>query len=302
MGKAKKDKPEADAPARSKWFWAHVVGVVVFIGSLTTLAITSRQYVETRTTPSVEPTFVFTNAPGWIDPKLTDRMLKTLRAGSNRSSLDSRLLEQTAWALRSEPWIKEVRQVRRAFGHGPGDVVEIDAVFRIPAVLVEFGGAYWLVDSEGVQLPERFETDQLRLISLDGAGNIRFRIVTGVRTPPFKPGEPWPGSEVRDAIDLARLLQGRDFAADIAVIDVSNAEGRIDSAAAFITMFTRQMTEVRWGRPVREDKSFIEVSPELKVRAMETIHREFGRVDATSAWVDVRFDRPTVAPQRLAKQ
>jgi hypothetical protein len=302
MGKAKKDKPEAEAPTRSKWFWAHVLGLVVFVGSLATLAVMSRQYVETRTTPTVEPTFVFKNAPAWIDPKLTDRMLKTVRAGSIRSSLDSRLLEQTAWALRSEPWIKDIVQVRRVFGNAPGDVVEIDALFRIPAVLVEFGGGYWLVDSEGVLLPERFETDQLRLISLDGSGNIRFRIITGVRTPPAKPGEPWPGNEVRDAIDLARLLQGRDFASDLAVIDVSNSEGRIDSAAAHLTMFTRQMTEVRWGRPVREDKSFIEVSPDIKVRAMETIYREFGRVDATSAWVDVRFDRPTVAPQRVAQR
>ena len=54
-----------------------------------------------------------------------------------------------------------MKSVRRAYSQKPGDTIEIDCDYRVPLALVHWKEYYWLVDSEGVKLPEQFTQKQL---------------------------------------------------------------------------------------------------------------------------------------------
>jgi hypothetical protein len=62
---------------------------------------------------------------------------------------------------------------------------------------------------------------------------------------------------------------------------------------------------VRWGQPVTPGDDFVvEATPAQKLRYLEAIWQEKHRVDGNYAWVDIRFDMPTVpstSPAQTAK-
>ena len=86
---------------------------------------------------------------------------------------------------------------------------------------------YWLVDEEGVKLPEQFTAQQLPEIAKGRDRKLQFRIIEGVQNPPVESGHRWPGEDLAAGLDLARYLYGQPFAEEIVRIDVENFGGRI---------------------------------------------------------------------------
>lgn len=308
MSRARKVKAtEVAAPRRKLSRWRAGIHALIALGFLSGLifaVVESSRYVDRRAETGEPPRIVLVDQPEWMNPVLAQRILDSLKPGTKgRASRDRELLLELANVLRAEPWVKEVRSVRRRFYDGqPGAMIEVDAEFRVPTALVEAGGEFWMIDSEGVKLPERFAADEIGRVSLKKDHSLQLRAVTGVASNPPAVGQTWKGADVQAALDLVKLLHDKPFATDIAIVDVSNFGGRRNRESAQIVLHTRQKTEVRWGRPIHAQDFFVEVEPKKKLEYLEKIYDRFGRVDANYAWIDIRFDRVTYPAEGDTRQ
>ena len=95
------------------------------------------------------------------------------------------------------------------------------------------------------------------------------------------------------------------FAPQIAAIDISNFNGRVDEHAPWIVLETVFPTAagtprvVQWGRPIGQEK-YYEVQANAKIKALKEVYARFNRIDANRDYVDIRSDvlrLPKVAVQ-----
>jgi hypothetical protein len=226
---------------------------------------------------------------------MTDRVATQLAASFRPrdagSVFDRRLLVSTSRALKASPWISTLRQVRRVYGKGPGDTLEVDCDFRAPMALARFEADYWFVDAHAVKLPERFAASDLPFIVYGSDGLTNIRVIEGIHhPPPAEAGQTWVGEDLAAGLELVCRLYDQACAQEIVKVDVSNFHGRVDAREAHIVLVTKYNTEVRWGRPWTATDSFIEVAPERKLAQMRRVLAQYGRVDAGLASIDLRFD------------
>jgi hypothetical protein len=282
--------------------WLILAAVAMSLSVTIAVVVLLRDLVEQRfARPPAAPRVVLANQPAWMSRALAEQIIGTVRPVGVHSVFDRPLLVETARAMTLNPWIKEVRQVRRAYVRGPGDTLEVDCIYRVPTALVKWDDYYWLVDGDGVKLPAQYPRRDLQRAMLDDQGRLTLRVIQGVVRPPVRTGKPWPGDDLAAGLELAKLLAGQAFAEEIPVVDVSNFGGRRDPEAAQIVLITRYGTQVRWGRPPSAKDYFIEVPTSQKLQCLADIFAEMHRVDGGQPWIDVRFDRVTYpSPQPAA--
>lgn len=254
-----------------------------------------KSYVRDRLVfPDAPPAVVLVNRPAWMSDHLAERIAAAVRPPVSRSALDHQMLVDVTEMLRHDPWVKQVRQVRRVYGKQPGDTLEIDCEYNVPIALVKWRDVFYLVDNNAVLLPEQYTSKQLPLVVYGQDKTVNIRIVTGVKCPkPADAGQKWNGDDLIAGLELAKYLYGLPYANEIEQIDVSNFQGRVDAKESQLVLVTRHDTQVRWGRPINDKDYFIEVRPERKLAYLQTFYRQKGRVDAGLPWIDVRFDQPT---------
>lgn len=243
--------------------------------------------------PHDAPDVVLLNRPPWMSDDTAAELLRSLRPAGPSSAFDARVLRERVAILEASPWVRKVNAVRRVYGRGPGDTIEVDCEFRAPLALVRWQDYYWLVDADGYKLPEQYTAEQAPEMLLDGQRRTQMRIVEGVRQAPVESGQKWPGDDLAAALELARLLHGHRFADEIVKIDVDNVAGRVDPREAQIVLVTRHGSEIRWGRPVNAKDAFVEVPATRKLEALAQVYAQYHRVDANQPWLDVRFDQVT---------
>ena len=91
-------------------------------------------------------------------------------------------------------------------GAKPGDTLEIDCNYRAPIALVKWGNFYWLVDGDGVKLPEGFSRDHVSRIVVGQDRKINIRIVEGIEHAPPESGRKWVGADLAAALGVAAAL------------------------------------------------------------------------------------------------
>ncbi|HEY7117431.1 MAG TPA: hypothetical protein VH475_12650 [Tepidisphaeraceae bacterium] len=244
----------------------------------------------------VPPRVVLKERPAWMSDSLANKILRVAAPDVAHSVFDHGLLVNTASLLRnhpdSAPWVRSVKSVRRTYDAAPGDVLEVDCEFRAPVALVRWEAYYWLIDGDGILLPEQYTAGDLRKVMYDG-DHVSLRIIEGVMQPPPESGQKWQGADLASGIDMVKLLHGKTYADEVERIDVANFGGRVDAREAQLVLITRYQTQVRWGRPINAKDYFVEVAPAQKLEYMSKIMQQFGRVDAHHSAIDLRFDRVT---------
>ncbi len=239
------------------------------------------------------------NQPVWMTDFLAEQIAKSAQPAGIHSVFDHDLLVSTRDLLKANPWIADVRQIRRVYGKSPGDTLEIDCDYRAPVALVHWKDFYWLVDGSGIKLPEAFAENFLGRIMFGQDNNINIRVIEGVRQPPPESGARWPGEDVKAAIDLVKLLYAKPYANEVMRVDCTNYAGRRDPKAAQLVLITNKNTEVRWGRPIgASDDYFVEVSPEKKLEYMQAIYHDLHHIDATAPGSISDLTRSPVHPPR----
>jgi hypothetical protein len=276
--------------------------LLTFVGACVFGYLRARDHVVRNVTfRPTPPRVVLKDRPGWMSDALANKIVRVAAPDVAHSAFDHQLLVNTASLLRNHPdtapWVKDVRSVRRAYESGPGDTIEIDCDFRAPVALVRWELYFWLIDGDGVLLPEQYTMGDLRKVMYDGE-HITLRIIEGVVRPPPQSGQKWQGADLAAGIDMVKLLHNKPCADEVERVNVANvfdpaAPDRTDRREAQIVLITRYQTQVRWGRPVNAKDYFVEVSPAQKLEYMTRIVQQFGRVDAKHSAVDLRFDRVT---------
>ncbi len=305
--KVKSVEVVAYKPSRHRWL-LQAVGFVLVAGVLIGSVVQGRRYAEAKLIGSdVMPRIVLKRPPAWMSADLLARIEQSVSPISPRSSLDHDLLVEITQILRAEPWVKQVNQVRRVYGEQPGNIIEIDCEFRSPVALVEDGGYFWIVDSDGVKLPERYTPAELAEVAMGTGSTPKLRVITGVAAAAPQAGETWSGEDLRAGIELVNLLHGRGYADEVATIDISNYAGRRDKQSAQIILHTLREAEIRWGRPVTATKDFfVEVSTEKKLEHLQTIHTYLSKADVQKKtrypWYDIRRERILVDAGADAEQ
>jgi hypothetical protein len=244
------------------------------------------------------PQVIFKDRPVWMSDFLYEQLLTSVRPMGAHSAFDRELLIDVADSLRDNPWIKQVRQVRRCYVRRPGDTIEIDCDFRAPVAMVHWKDYFWLVDGDGIKLPEQFTAAQVPHVLKGRDGNMNIRIIEGVRQPPVESGHQWPGEDLAAGLDLVKLLYGKSFAEAVEKVDVTNFAGRDNPRDAQLNLETTYGTGIKWGRPVNAKDFFVEVSTAQKLKYLQQVQQQYGRIDAGQPWIDIRFDRityPTIA-------
>lgn len=235
---------------------------------------------------------VLKDRPAWMSDALALQIASAARPGALRSSMDHDLLKETTQALQLNPWVRNVRQVRRTFGKTPGDTIEISCEYRAPVALVASRGQYVMVDGEGVKLPEKFaiNAQQAPAIMFGPDGHITLRVIEGVATlPPFTDGQKWPGEDLQAGLDLVKLLYGRACTDEIHRVNVSNFKGRRNGREPQLTLITRYNSEIRWGEAVRQN-FYAELHPTEKLERLAFLKERLGRVDGGYSWIDIRLE------------
>jgi hypothetical protein len=302
MSKAKTLRPIATKPPllRQKKpagafsrFLPHLIGMVMFTAGLILIIIATRRYIEQRVDAPVGPlNVVLLNKPAWMSDFLAQQIAATVPSATG-SAFDRDLLVDATRALVANPWVRDVHQVRRAYGQRPGDTLEVDCEFRAPIALVKWGEYYWLVDGDGVKLPEQFTASHVPRIVIGRDGKLNIRIIEGVRQPPAATGEKWAGQDLAAGLGMVKLLFGKPYAEEIVAVNVSNFAGRKDPREAEIVLRTKFGSEVRWGLPLDAKDFFAEVPVAQKLDDLIAVRQQYGRVDAGQPWIDVRYDKIT---------
>ena len=252
---------------RSLGILAAVVGVVV-----------AWQYGErwlmryaqiTASNPISKIDIVLSQVPPWLSPVLQDRFR---RAVAHEVGVDARLagLERAVRWLAVDPWVKQVSEVRRT----GRDTVAVAARYREPRAMVQGTGGCYLLDAQGVRLPDLYVQPQLDQPSLP--------VIAGMSSGPPPVGEVWPGEDLQAGLSLASLLSGQPYVHQIRAIDVSprDARGRIRLA-----LVTRNGT-VWWGFAPGDEQA-IEPGVETKLHRLAQVYQQRGSIDAGDKIVDV---------------
>jgi len=108
--------------------------------------------------------------------------------------LDDTLVAKLGEAFSAEPWVKEVRGIRK---HRDGRI-EVDVVFREPVLMLQTGSGMYAIDAEGVILPPGDFTPE---------DTHQFPVAVNVRSLPQGPaGSNWGDPAVVGAAQLAATL------------------------------------------------------------------------------------------------
>ncbi|HEX3356975.1 MAG TPA: hypothetical protein VHS31_08395 [Tepidisphaeraceae bacterium] len=275
-------------------FFTHFFFACVFAGLLAFAGYAARDYV-TRTVafPPTPPKVVLLNRPAWMSDLLAEQIVRAAKPLGAHSAFDHQLLVDIDRILRASPWIREVRQVRRAYESSPGDTVEIDCDYRAPVALVQWKDTFWLVDGDGYKLPAEFTGAQLPQVMLGADHKMNIRLITNVLYPPAPTGKKWPGNDLVAGLDLVKLLYAQPWAEEVNTVDVRNYSSRVDANDAQLALGTRHGTTIKWGRPINGGNDFfVEIPVQRKIDVLKRIITQYGRIDAGQPWVDIRLDQP----------
>jgi hypothetical protein len=290
---------DPEQAARLRRALAHLgAAVVVLLAGGVAFALVERHVEKDLAFPSKPPGIVLKARPAWMSDLVAQQIATQVAPRGAHSAFDHDMLVEITRMLKTNPWIMNVRSVRRVYGNAPGDTLELDCDFRTPAALVRTGSVYYLIDRNGVRLPEQYAPSEVERVVTTPNGHVNILVIEGVARPaPANAGQKWTGEDLRAGLDMAALLldpMNQPFTHEIRKINVENFNGRRDAREAQLVLTTQYGTQIRWGRPIKATDRFIEVDPGRKLDYLRRVVQEYGRVDANQPLgIDIRYDKVT---------
>ena len=228
------------------------------------------------------------NPPAWASDRLVRDIC--LSSGIRRDDflLDKDLPGQWAANLAVNPWIKQVKKVHRRYD----GLVQIECELRRPIAYVEQSDGVFYLDSEGVVLPDA---------TLVGGARHVVKLRGEVAALPGA-GETVDSAAVMAGLQVLTLIRQVDEAMpederlwmELAAMDVSNYEGREDLFRPHLALYTRNMTEVRWGAAVGRARPYHEASEKSKLSTLYRAHKHMGTL-ACYQFVELRDEGREIA-------
>ena len=220
--------------------------------------------------------------PDWLradyNRHILDRIIRQAGLRDSDRLLDPTLAERIGKNLAAPGfgWIESVERVAVQ----PDGRITIKCHYRRPRAAVRVGNVAFLIDDKGVRLPDRYEVADCRQ-----AGML---LLSGVRQTPPKIGEVWSGEDLAAGLKLAALLETRPYGKQIAQISLQNYDGRRDARRPhFELIMDRGASRILWGRAPGDEKG-MEITATQKLALLDSLYRQYGRIDMNREYVDVR--------------
>ncbi|HKQ48987.1 MAG TPA: hypothetical protein VJZ71_13025 [Phycisphaerae bacterium] len=266
--------------ARRRTVWQGVIAGLTFSAVVYGL-VRLNDYVHRMDAYDGALALEWVDLPDWLtlpdNQHVLDDLVRAVDLQSTDRMLDAQLATRigTALAAPEVGWVHAVDRVRIE----PTGVVAIKCRFRRPAAWVRHGRYCYLVDGEGVRLPGTYEVDDCRVNAL--------LMVDGVSAAPPNIGQPWPGADLASGLRLSALLADQPFRHQIGSISVANHRGRRDRSRPHIELATdRKGSRIWWGRPPEDDFG-TEITASQKLLLLETLYRQWGRIDMNRSYVNI---------------
>lgn len=205
----------------------------------------------------------------WVNAEIRQAIESLALRHLSDNPFDAEAMQKARAGLLDTGWfLDDLRLVRT-----PQGVVNIAGTWRVPVAAVRSGGQDNLVAQGGELLPLSYKPD--------GSG---MKVVLGVTNPAPDPGKPWIGGSVQAALKLLSYLRGMPGYEQIAGVDV----------AAFtpgkkLVLVSDQGNRIIWGGPADEFNPG-EVSAATKAQRLALILKNYGRIDAGRALIDIRTE------------
>jgi len=224
------------------------------------------------------------NPPHWASQALVTRLCHSTGIVQEDFILDDSLTARWAENLRRNPWVKEVRLLRKRYD----GVLEIDCQLRQPIASLRDAAGLHYVDVEGTVLPAfPLAGPAAHLVRLQGEKLSRLEDGKPLASPALLAGLAVL-AELR-AIDEQMPYDQRLWD-EIAVMDVGNYDGRLSPAESHLVLYTANNTEIRWGVAYGKALAYLEAPEPDKFRRL---YQSFARFRSLGAYeyVDLRNRR-----------
>ncbi len=223
------------------------------------------------------------NQPSWASTELVQQVCFSTGIRCDDDLMNDTLTQNWAANLRGNPWVRQVNLIRKCYD----GLVEIDCELRRPVASIRQQNKRYYLDAEGVvleHLPLADITDAGHVVELTGA----VRALPGV-------GQIVQADQIVAGLQVLVMIKEVDdhlpvrerLWSELALLDVSNYEGRIDRAASHLTIYTHHNTEVRWGAAINRSRPYAEASEKNKLMQLYQSHAMYNSLDQFE-YVDLR--------------
>lgn len=210
------------------------------------------------------------------------RQIKDTRGILGRNLFEKDLTKKVARNLEKNPWVLKVHSVRRVFPNK----FKVELELRRPEAVFKKNGEFYLLDSEGMILPEKFYSwpkGQRKTPYIESA---RVREVPG-------PGKKLEDNGVLAGIELVRFLKKNNAhnLLEIKAVDVSNVGRGRPRGKSDIVLWTEGGVAIKWGCPPL-CQQVGELSDSEKLSNLLSVVKAEGPRLAQMEYVDVRWKTP----------
>tara|TARA_B100000953_G_C17997888_1_gene414167 strand:- start:488 stop:1420 length:933 start_codon:yes stop_codon:yes gene_type:complete len=214
------------------------------------------------------------NLPAWVTPEIREEIMNDFNSEKSKLTFfDQEVLSRLKEILERSPWIREVVDIGLVYPtperHGQ---VRAVMILSTPVALVSADNRWYLSDSRGRRLGERY--------SVDARTRAWFKlpIIEGIEPHIPRSGYAWTSNPVLDGISVASALHreriGERYPDNpIESIDISNAGGGVDGSASEINLLDRIGRTLEWGR-ASTSRSHKVLSIEAKLANLHRVQTE----------------------------
>jgi hypothetical protein len=215
----------------------------------------AEKYVKS-TKPVKTGPVVLMNAPQWVGEHLKAKILTSV--GGRTFRLDEDAAQLVGDNLESIAWLHDVKALTT------DKSIQVHATFRKPIAIVKSGLSPFYVDAEQVVL-DYVPMPHLFIVQIRGLNK---------RDKTLAPQKP--------------LLH------EIAIIDVSNYNGRQDKRQPHIIFYTKDNTTIIWGAELGTWQKYLESTDEQKLAKLYGYYKEKGTLSGGVKYINLRDPRDNI--------
>lgn len=262
-------------PQQWQWLGRRLAQLVIVVamgtGSVYGLLYLEGYVRQVHAERGVQLKVMLKDRPVWATAELIEDICLSSGIRSDDALLDDNLTRRWSKNLMANPWVKQVKEVRKYYD----GLVELDCQLREPLAAVADQKGRHFIDVEGVVLP-----------AVPLADGEVVELIGNFRSLPA-PGKPVENEEIMAGLEVLALIRQVDenlpakerLWRELAMLDVSNFKGRRYADQPHLKLFTQNHTEIRWGAAVNQERALYEASATEKLKTLYRKHRLYGTLD-----------------------
>ena len=247
-----------------------------------------RKYVEQNVAVSSRTgTLKLVDVPDWVNESLIERVYTAAVADGEDLKLDDDAARSVQQNVETRiAWLDEVTV------QATNENIIVSGRWRKPIAVLEVGLHKFYVDARHVVLD---------FVAIPALPIVRIKGLSRTSTAP-PPGLVWQKDDLVAAVAVLTRLEHMDnlvtpdkpLLYEIDRIDVSNFNGRQNSRAAHIILYTKQGTEIIWGAEVGTWQRYLEATDEQKLAKLYGYYTETGPLLSDVKYINLRDPQQTV--------